>query len=1150
MIILKWFKRLLALIIVSVFILIGMNSGILTSIQNIILGNPQTSNDESKTPEIRKMAAIGTNLDSSQKRQTIQLLGAEDVDSSNILSVDGLVIHRYLNDGSDINTSVVSSAMIEPLKAGEGLRVEIVTPTNIELISKATFENAALTAGAKDMTIKIAAIRSVTGEGALAGVYAMLDYMGYQLEPEDIEVAEDEIQIVIWIKEEFNLNDDLSNRLIRELKLRISEFLTANSTITQEDILSLIIKLCDEYAINYDKHHLDRLVGFGIKYAGTNFAKQGDTVEVLNDNNFSQYDGQWINILPNLDMNWNHEKLLSLENPEEYRNEQDYHPIIPAMFDAYFDRIQQDSWMSLDALLGHTFVVEAMSPQFTTQEITALNRLRAYIYYHAAAVEAKRADIIGIDSPVTKVEEWTQMAWQHQLSLVNQPVEYDLKQRIANATGYGVEVYHYDPFENLNGSRHDAFGNLPLYGFNIKGIDDDYIIGSLSIVKAIDHATNKLYSINQYDSNAIENISDTYDFTSIYGVSVANNYQSPFEITQDNSEPAEANNSDDIENLLEVMVSGNLTPQVPESELKLLIDEMEGNVRYELESYGVDSVYSIPQRSFDKERVLGIKLNAKAKYALDSYLIELANELISQGYGEIPLYDIDGQNALESNYMFKYDLSLPWLEFIASVDAYTTVSIRELAAMRTLDLSDNARYHPVIQAMYQKVYDEMILNEIVNMDVISHTFIFENLVDNLSEEEHEVLNYLRLLGYYYHINTEGIHLGTFEDYQNFAEKDTIKGIWLEKARSLADIQASEPERYEAIQQIALVTGSAYETSSYLDVVYDSFDGVYAYSVIPSYIRHFSQMDSYQYNPLTKKMMYKSGPNESDSIEEVHSRFNFSDYYGVSFEKDVEDVPVDLTNEPESDDVLDTEQNVTQAIPEAIGDAHTGSVEWLPVDWHRTTPRMRPEIPDVTWLLMSHHAQSGKLLVEPIYLSEAIISGYADPNSDVSIEWLLNSPYHDDQSSYYHTVGTNDQGYFEFIIDREVNQILPSSILTVSNLGPSGGALTDIPMYGYIPTALEHPSGLLTLERYYREVGDIEGYTYPYAEVSIAYLDGYAGSIETVTADSEGYFYWKKGATRRDNSYTTVAIVTHPETGEEISVVPYPWTPSELDNAVW
>lgn len=1146
----KWFKRLLLLITFSILILIGVNSGFLLSMHSKILGTLQTSSKVLNTTEVRKMAAIGTNLDSSQKSQTIQLLGAENIEPSNILSVDGLVIHQYLNDGSDINTSVVSSAMIEPLNTGEGLSVDIVTPTNIELISKATFENAALTAGAKDMKIKIAAIRPVTGEGALAGVYAMLDHMGYQLEQDDIEVAEDEIQIVIWIKTEFNLNDDLSNRFIRDFKLRISEFLMDNTKITEDDILSIVIKLCEDYGINYAQHHLDHLVAFGINYAGTQFANQEDAVRVLNDHNFSQFDGKWISIIPNLDLNWSHEELLSLENPAEYRNENTYHPIIPAMFDYYFDSIQEDSWISLDALLGHTFVIEAMSPQFTDQELTALNRLRAYIYYHAVAVESKRAAVIGVEPTLTKVEEWTQLAWEHEQRRVNQPVEYDLKQRIANASGYGVEVYHYKPFENLNGTRNESYGNLPLYGFNIKGIDDDYKIGSISIVKAIDSETNQLYSINQYDSNAMEKISDTYDFTTIYGVSVANNYQSLFNSTEDNVEPSGANNTSEREDLLEIMVSGNLTPQVPNSELELLIAEMEGNVKFELESYGADTIYSIPQRSFDKGRVLGIKLNAKAKYAFDSYLIELANGLISQGYGENPLDDIGGQKALEDTYMFRYDLSLPWQDLIASVDAYNSVSINELAAMRTLDLSDNTQYHPIIQAMYEKVYDLMVLNEIVDMDVISHTFIFENIMAELTEEEREVLNYLRLLGYYYQTNIEAIQWGVIEDYKNLEEKDTVKGIWLSKVRSLIEIQTREPERYEAIQQIALVTGSAYEVSSYLDVVYDNFEGIYAYSVIPSYIKHFSQMDSFQYNPETKEMMYKSGPEETDSIELVQSRFNFSDYYGVSFEYAVEDVQGNLNGDSEPEYVLDTEQNETQAIPESISDISTGTVDWLPVDWHRTTPRMRPEIPDVTWLLMSHHAQSGKILVEPIYLAEPIISGYADPNSDVAIEWLLNNPYVEDQVSYYHTVTTNDRGYFEFAIDREVNQIMPASIITVSNLGPSGGAITDLYGYGYIPTALEHPSGLLKLERYYKDVGTIEGYTYPNAEVSIAYLDGYAGSGYSVTADSEGYFYWDQGAVRRDNSFTTAVFVTHPETGEEISVVPYPWTQSELDNAIW
>lgn len=81
---------------------------------------------------------------------------------------------------------------------------------------------------------------------------------------------------------------------------------------------------------------------------------------------------------------------------------------------------------------------------------------------------------------------------------------------------------------------------------------------------------------------------------------------------------------------------------------------------------------------------------------------------------------------------------------------------------------------------------------------------------------------------------------------------------------------------------------------------------------------------------------------------------------------------------------------------------------------------------------------------------------------------------------------------------------------------------DLEVYQYQATALAHDSGFLTLERYFIIENNMEGYTYPYAEVP-------------------GH---------QTNLKTNVVSVTHPDTGESISVAPYPWTEAELDDAPW
>ncbi|MBA5729609.1 hypothetical protein HW423_07410 [Aerococcaceae bacterium INB8] len=52
-----------------------------------------------------------------------------------------------------------------------------------------------------------------------------------------------------------------------------------------------------------------------------------------------------------------------------------------------------------------------------------------------------------------------------------------------------------------------------------------------------------------------------------------------------------------------------------------------------------------------------------------------------------------------------------------------------------------------------------------------------------------------------------------------------------------------------------------------------------------------------------------------------------------------------------------------------------------------------------------------------------------------------------------------------------------------------------------------------------------------------YIDNY---LESNADDSNGYVH-VKGFRHQNNLKTTVITVTHPETDEEILVVPYPWT---------
>lgn len=228
------------------------------------------------------------------------------------------------------------------------------------------------------------------------------------------------------------------------------------------------------------------------------------------------------------------------------------------------------------------------------------------------------------------------------------------------------------------------------------------------------------------------------------------------------------------------------------------------------------------------------------------------------------------------------------------------------------------------------------------------------------------------------------------------------------------------------------------------------------------------------------------------------------------------------------------------LPRVSGDLAESN--WsVPEDWRMLSTR-RGEIPPVTWELLS--TQLDKLVIEPVLMQDGWVTGYVNPLYKIVV--TMTQTMNDEILSVIETT-PNEQGYFSIDADAAVGRVP-----TITILNEQGQQVyeAELPIVQYKPSALEHESGYLTLERYFVGQSYIEGYTYPFAEVNIMQLDGYASTgIPPITADSKGYFYADVKA-HPNNLTTNVVTVSHPDTMEPITVSPYPWTPAELDNANW
>lgn len=240
---------------------------------------------QAQQEESQARVALGTSLDQAAIQQTLSLLGATDLPESNILTVDGNMINSYLNDGSTTDTIVYSSAIIEPREAGYGVQVQIMTPENILSVASQTYQNAAITAGAKDVLIKISSPNPVTGEGALTGIYAIYEATGQQLSQQDISVAQKEIEVINKVQEETELTEAQINQLQINIKQAISSAFQENAELTEEEIIEMINQKIAEFeaenGVELSQNIHDELSALAVEYSQTDTAKNEDTVEQI-----------------------------------------------------------------------------------------------------------------------------------------------------------------------------------------------------------------------------------------------------------------------------------------------------------------------------------------------------------------------------------------------------------------------------------------------------------------------------------------------------------------------------------------------------------------------------------------------------------------------------------------------------------------------------------------------------------------------------------------------------------------------------------------------------------------------------------------------------------------------------------------------------
>lgn len=207
--------------------------------------------DNGKQPELKEdVITYGGNLNSSQKDEVKEKLGADDNDKS---------VDVTLEDVKDFTgvqyDHIYSSSLIEPKSFGKGVDVEIVTPDNITKITKEQYTNAAISAGIQNAKIRVAStVEPTTGDGALTGIVKAYAKEGTDLSESDAKNANQEMSDLANIsdenKDKEGYSDAAMNNAVADMKSQVAQEKEDNGNVSEDKVRSIVDDVLKEKGLD------------------------------------------------------------------------------------------------------------------------------------------------------------------------------------------------------------------------------------------------------------------------------------------------------------------------------------------------------------------------------------------------------------------------------------------------------------------------------------------------------------------------------------------------------------------------------------------------------------------------------------------------------------------------------------------------------------------------------------------------------------------------------------------------------------------------------------------------------------------------------------------------------------------------------------
>lgn len=212
------------------------------------------------------IVVYGANLTDAEKQTVKKALDVANDDTVEEITVAGSDLNRYITN-SNPNAQMFSSAKITLKNKGEGLVIDIVTPSNITEITNDIYANAMLTAGIEDALVEVAAPKPVTGHSALAGIYKAYEQRsGETLDTSRTDVANEELNVATTIASNSDVSDEKVAELLTEIKKQIAE----NTPQSREEVEQIVNDQLSKLEINLSEQDRQLLIDLMDKIKGLN----------------------------------------------------------------------------------------------------------------------------------------------------------------------------------------------------------------------------------------------------------------------------------------------------------------------------------------------------------------------------------------------------------------------------------------------------------------------------------------------------------------------------------------------------------------------------------------------------------------------------------------------------------------------------------------------------------------------------------------------------------------------------------------------------------------------------------------------------------------------------------------------------------------